>query len=236
MISLVIPTYNEEKSIERCLLSLESQTIPRNNYEIIVVDGQSTDNTVEIAKKYADKVIHQKSKGVGGARNDGVAVAKHDLIATSDADCTMPEDWLEKIVQAFEAKDVVLVSGKVKLVESTPLISTSYYITEKVWHLMYVLKISHFLCGANTAFRKKEFMEIGGYSNIPILDDFEISMRMKNKGDMKYARDIYIYYSTRRLKKEGLKKNGSLWIYNWLRLHAGLPVKSINYAKQNYED
>lgn len=234
MISVVIPTYNEEKNIEKCLHALEKQTLPRHKYEIIVVDGQSKDKTVEIAKKYADKVIMQKSKGVGGARNDGVAVAKYELIATTDADCTVPEDWLKNIVQAFDSHNIVLVSGKVKLVDSAPHINITYMTTEKIWHMMSVLKISHFLCGANTAFRKKEFMEIGGYSDIPILDDFEISLRMKNKGKMKYKRNIYVHYSARRLTKDGLGKNGYLWVSNWLRLHFGLPVKKVNYAKKTY--
>jgi len=86
MISVIVPTYNEEKNIERCLKSLENQTIPRNKFEVIIVDGQSKDRTVEIAKKYADKVIQQKSKGVGGARNDGVEIARGNIIAVTDAD------------------------------------------------------------------------------------------------------------------------------------------------------
>jgi len=68
MISVVIPTYNEEKNIERCLRALEEQTIPREDFEIIVVDGQSSDRTIEIAQRYADRVIQQVSEGVGGAR------------------------------------------------------------------------------------------------------------------------------------------------------------------------
>ncbi|MBI4896489.1 MAG: glycosyltransferase, partial [Candidatus Aenigmarchaeota archaeon] len=77
MISVVIPTYNEEKNIEQCLLNIAHQTIPRHAYEIIVVDGKSKDKTRQIAEKYADKIIIQTSQGVGGARNDGVATAKY---------------------------------------------------------------------------------------------------------------------------------------------------------------
>ena len=78
MITVVVPTYNEEKNIERCLQALAKQTISRDSYEIIVVDGNSKDKTSEIAAKYADKVLQQVSSGVGGARNDGAKAAKGD--------------------------------------------------------------------------------------------------------------------------------------------------------------
>ncbi|MCK4317870.1 glycosyltransferase, partial [Candidatus Bathyarchaeota archaeon] len=70
MISVVVPAFNEEKNIEKCLTSLHSQTIPREHIEIIVVDGDSQDRTRMIAETLADKVITQTSMGVGGARND----------------------------------------------------------------------------------------------------------------------------------------------------------------------
>ena len=68
MISVVIPSFNEEERIERCLASLVKQDFPRNEYEIIVVDGGSKDRTREIAEKYADVVFIQTSPKVGGAR------------------------------------------------------------------------------------------------------------------------------------------------------------------------
>ncbi len=75
MISVIIPTFNEEENIAQCLVSLSHQSMPRSEYEIIVVDGGSKDATCEIAKKYADLVFTQTSKKVGGARNDGVMAA-----------------------------------------------------------------------------------------------------------------------------------------------------------------
>ena len=66
MISVIVPSFNEEANIAQCLVSLSHQTISRSEYEIIVVDGGSTDKTCEIARKYADMVFIQKSKKVGG--------------------------------------------------------------------------------------------------------------------------------------------------------------------------
>src|SRR5512137_590710 len=101
MISVIIPTFNEEESIAQCLVSLSHQTVPRSEYEIIVVDGGSKDATCEIAQKYADQVFLQTSKKVGGARNDGAKAAKGEIIATTDADCILPPTWIQRIEKDF---------------------------------------------------------------------------------------------------------------------------------------
>ncbi len=111
MISVIIPSYNEEANIARCLLSLQKQTVPRDEYEIIVVDGNSKDQTREIAEKYADLVFIQTSNKVGGARNDGVLRSRGDIIVTTDADCVLPEDWLENIRSEFSKRPIVHSSG-----------------------------------------------------------------------------------------------------------------------------
>jgi len=66
MISVIIPTYNEEANITACLESLCQQTLDRDEYELIVVDGNSKDRTCELALEYADMVMTQTSKKVGG--------------------------------------------------------------------------------------------------------------------------------------------------------------------------
>src|SRR5512136_2312007 len=117
MISVVIPTFNEEENIAQCLVSLTHQTVPRSDYEIIVVDGGSKDATCEIAGKYADRVFTQTSKKVGGARNDGVMASKGEIIATTDADCILPRDWISRIEKDFSMKGVVQVYGPVYPIE-----------------------------------------------------------------------------------------------------------------------
>ena len=92
MISIIIPTRNEEKIIERTLSALKNTlTIP---HEIIVSDGNSTDATVTIAQKYADKVViqdKQRPKTIGTGRNQGAEVASGEYVVFLDADCTIPE-------------------------------------------------------------------------------------------------------------------------------------------------
>lgn len=92
--SIIVPVYNVEKYIRKCLLSIISQ--PFQDYEIIVVDDQSPDNSIEIVedlcKDYLDKikVVRQKNKGLGGARNTGVEAAQGEYLVFLDSD-----DYLE---------------------------------------------------------------------------------------------------------------------------------------------
>ena len=234
MISIIIPTYNEEKNIENCLNSLLNQTLPRKEYEIIVVDGQSKDKTVSIAKKYADKVIQQKSKGVGGARNDGVKLAKYDLIATTDADCIVPKNWLKDIITTFNNKNIIAVCGPDGPIEKDIKSNIIFFVIRNI-----ILISSYFgiycLGGTNSAFKKKDFLKIGGYRDLPHSDDVDLGFRLNKIGKIKYNKKLFVKFSTRRMKKDGY--SGVLW--TWLKgdilLLLNKPIKTKKrYIKQDY--
>ena len=158
-ISVVIPTYNEEKNIERCIGSLKRQTLHRSEYEIIVVDGNSSDMTMELAKKAgADKVILQKSEGVGGARNDGARIAVGDVVANTDADCILPSDWLERIKWNFEKDNIVCLFGPIKPIEKTRKFRYLIHLNNLAAFSLYKLGVFHATIGSNTIFRKREFL------------------------------------------------------------------------------
>ena len=92
--------------------SLVDQTLPRNEYEIIVVDNNSTDKTAEIAKKYADRVISEKRKGVLYARQTGTMEAKSDIILRTDADGFVPKNWIKRgYLLMIKNPDYVAFSG-----------------------------------------------------------------------------------------------------------------------------
>lgn len=211
MISVVIPTYNEEKNIARCLSSLNKQTIPRSNFEVIVVDGQSTDKTVEIAQRYADKVIQQVSKGVGGARNDGAKIAKGDVIVTTDADCVPYSEWLDIIQEHFNNENVIAVTGFLDPFDVETLNKYEAYLYRLLFwisnHLLSVFAMTGYyhLCGANSAFNRETFLDIGGYQDLPYSDDVEIYKRLKPKGKMVLDNRMKVYYSVRRIKKMSLR-------------------------------
>jgi glycosyltransferase involved in cell wall biosynthesis len=101
MISVIIPSYNSEKTIKQCLGSLINQTY-EGEYEIILVDS-SNDKTLEIVNsQYPNvKLVHLKSKtDPGTARNIGIRQARGEIIALIDSDCFAMTDWLKRIVEA----------------------------------------------------------------------------------------------------------------------------------------
>lgn len=103
-ISVVIPTYNEEKCIENCLSSvMNGSVLP---LEIIVADGGSNDKTVEIAKRMGAVVINNPHKHAAGGRNEGIKIAKGNVIAFIDADCIADKYWLQEIKNTFENEDI----------------------------------------------------------------------------------------------------------------------------------
>jgi glycosyltransferase involved in cell wall biosynthesis len=234
MISVIIPTYNEEKNIEKALKQFENQTIGRKNIELIVVDGGSKDGTREIARKFADRVIIQTSKGVGGARNDGVAVANNHIIATTDADTIIPPDWLERIARNFEDPRVVGTYGMTKPSDGKWHHKLFYSFLNAFELPFQNITRIHLPCGSNTAFRKKEFMEIGGYSDAQVCDDLEIGMRLRKKGKMKGDKKIVVFASTRRYEKTGLLAPNWLIFKNTLRLILGRKAGAAAYARQEY--
>jgi len=241
MISIVVPTYNEEKNIERCLKALTNQSIPRDQIEIIVVDGDSTDQTREIAAEYADVVMIQTSEGVGGARNDGFKIAKHQIVATTDADCEPKANWVESILKMFD-EDTVAVTGILKPFDWRDmnwlniLVYRAIFETANLMLMIMALFGQYHLCGANSAFNKKVFIDIGGYKPLAYADDIEIFKRIKNKGGVKLSGAMQINYSVRRIKKIGIMN----YFYLILKMNTEImvldrkPMKG-SYARTDYD-
>ncbi len=240
MISVIVPTYNEERNIESCLLSLEEQTLPRDDFEVIVVDGQSKDRTIEIAEAHADRVIQQVSKGVGGARNDGVRVASGNIIVTTDADCHLPPDWLESISDSFEDQRTIAATGFLRPeITGLPDVERAaykiFFETSNVFlFIAGKLRVYH-LCGANSAFRKSAFTRVGGYSDLPYADDVEIVKRLRKIGKITLSSRINVGYSVRRIRKVGLLKYTLMIFRNdWAVMFFNYRPKKSDYAKQDY--
>lgn len=209
--SVIIPTYNEERNIARTLYFISNQTIPRERYEIIIVDGGSKDRTVEIASRYADKVIYQKSKGVGGARNDGAYIARGRIVIHTDADVIVEKDWIEKILKKF-SDGVILVCGPDDPIENSLKYRVLYIIINAISFIAAKLGIV-WTRGTNTAVLKEVFLSTGGYKDYPLCDDGELGIRLRKIGRLIYANDIKVRTSVRRLKKYGILKV----LINWIK-------------------
>ena len=111
-VSVIIPVYNGEKTLRKCLSSVLDQTY--KNYEIIIINNNSTDKTKEIITNFHNKKIryifeHYKSRGA--ARNTGEKAAKGSIILMTDSDCIVPKDWIEKIIQPIINENYDAVQG-----------------------------------------------------------------------------------------------------------------------------
>ncbi len=232
MISVVIPTFNEEENIAQCLVSLSHQTVPRSEYEIIVVDGGSKDATCEIAKKYADNVFTQTSRKVGGARNDGVKAAKGDVIATTDADCILPPHWIKQISEDFKNPAIAQVYGPVYPIEEGFGNLVSLFLANSFSRIGYYSKTFYYTLGCNTAFRKDAFEAAGMYRCIDAGDDLEIAMRLKEHGDIYFDNRLKVGFSMRRYQKFGAVQS----IYEWIAIVSdGGESGKYSYSRKDYK-
>ncbi len=201
MISVVIPAWNEEKSLASCLEHIKKQTVEPD--EIIVVNNNSTDRTVEIAKAHGVKVVDQPIQGLTPTRNKGFDTAKGDIIARTDADTQVSPDWLERIKANFDIdENVVGVSGPVmyfdlKRAESNTSASTFY---AKVCKLIYGHNI---MIGPNFAIRKSAWKKVKDkvYMNDKdVHEDIDISIHLSKVGKLVFDERLITKTSARRIK------------------------------------
>src|SRR5271157_3127402 len=139
MLSIIIPTLNEEQNIEALLQGLAPQINPQD--EIIVVDSYSKDSTAKIAKKHGAKVLLKPKKGVGLARTEGAKMARNEILVFLDADCNPSKDFTKRIRRHFSESKVVAVGG-LDLYHSDSNIKKWFYNTYSVG-VFHLVRINH---------------------------------------------------------------------------------------------
>lgn len=189
--SVIIPFRNEEKSIVRCLKSIESQEYPGDLFEAIFVNDNSTDSSVELLKgnitsnniRIIDLDNFESARGhKKAAVKLGIDNSKGDIIVTTDGDCVHGQNWLMTMLSYF-SDDTAFVSGPVEFTAGNKLF-------EKLQKLEFAGLIltgaglignnTPVICnGANSAFRKKVFYEVGGYEDIMNLSSGEDELLMQ---------------------------------------------------------
>ena len=217
-ISLVIPAYNEEKYIGKCL----EHTIKNSQgkfYEIIVVDNASTDRTFSIASSYPQvKVIKEERKGQVRARQRGYVESKGDILAWIDADTEMPSGWVDKIIEEFKKdKDLGCLSGPYYYYD----ISRWNRFLFSVWTMFTVVAyniVGYLITGGNFAIKKEVLEKMGGFdTDIEFYgEDTNIARRAHEFGKVKFMLNFSMSTSGRRFKNEGIFKTGYTYFINFL--------------------
>ncbi len=203
MISIVVPALNEERLLPACLESLKKQKC-RVEYEIIVVDNGSTDNTVQVAQGYGVRVISCPQKGVVFARQAGAEAARGDTVIQVDADTIYPDSWLEKIAAGFtERKKAIAIAGRYVYDHPARWAQLETFYRRSLNHLgLLIMGFPVAVSGANFAFKKEAFEKAGGYDARSLYpDQWGIARRLHKHGRIYYVHDIYVQTSTRRIAK-----------------------------------
>jgi len=200
-LSIIIPTYQEEDYIEKCLGSIAKQNYNKKDYEVIVSDANSTDRTVEIARKYADNVLVDDRKGIAYGRNAGSRIAKGEIFVFVDADATLNPNFLEQCHKAFINPDVVGLTGIAKPSDGGFFQRFVYIGTYALVRIFHLFGISLFP-GICVAYRREAFVKIGGFrEDFGIVEDLDLSKRISRVGVCLINKKALAFVSTRRLKR-----------------------------------
>ena len=171
-VSVVVPVRNTEGTVEGCLQSIRFQGVD----ELIVVDGMSTDNTVEIARIYADVILSDEGKGLPTARTMGAQVAKNDIIALVDSDVILPPNALANLLDEFTKGEYAALQAGL---ESTS--GPGYWGQALVEHHRTGRSRNWFGLVA-TLFRKDTLLEVGFDDRFISGEDIELRWRLESQG------------------------------------------------------
>lgn len=205
-VSFCIPTYNSESTIDNCLKSIINQNYP--DIEIIIVDGYSKDKTVEIAKKYTDKIYFDKGT-LGSARQLSIEKSTGEIVALFDADIIIPHsNWLLNAIRYFNYSSKVSTVWPLNIAPPNAPLTTRLYFN--LWELIIMDRIKKgrgLFGGGNALFLKKCFEEIGGIDkSLHWGEDFDWAKKLKDKGyQVVFIRDP-LYHDTMRSLKQFARK------------------------------
>lgn len=232
LVSVIIPTYNEEKNIGRCLKSIKSQTY--KHIEIIIVDQSSSDKTLEISKKYTSKIIiRPKPKFYSPpakSRNIGFKHSRGEFLLNIDADMTLPKKLVENCVNIMEKN-----SRFVGLILHEKDIGLNFW--AKCRGLEKQCMVGDPLFEASRFVKRTAFLNIKGYdSNLGSGEDWDLQARLKKIGLIGYS-DFYIDHHTGKkyLFKNFLKmKNYGKTFRKYINKHPDLSKKQLTPFRKMY--
>ena len=223
MISIIIPTRNEEKIIDWTLSNLK-RGIRSTPYELIVSDGRSSDRTIQIAKRYAKVVLPKvgEKDNISKGRNRGARAARGAYFFFLDADATIPNPdiFFKKALSCFE-KDphLVAITGPIRVLDEYAtlsdklvfgLLNTFHYVMNNIFG-------AGRAAGEFQMVRADIFKKLGGYrEDIVASEDYEFFTRLAMAGKTRYVPELGIYHTGRRAHAVGWPKLLTIWISNAL--------------------
>lgn len=213
-VSIIIPALQEEDSIERTLLSLRHQG---DGYEVIVVDGGSSDSTVDIASRYA-RVI-KGPRGRAKQMNLGACHARAKILLFLHADTVLPEGAVDKVCKAIQRPGVVGGCFSLKFDPPHPFLRFISLFTRLHWWWVPYGDQAYFATA-------EAFNTLGGYRDMVIMEDMEFFRRLKKLGKVYVIQDPVIT-SSRRFFKKGVYRQNLLNLLIYLGYSCGLKPERL---------
>ncbi len=199
-ISVIIPVRNGVDRIEQCLKAVLSQSY--KPHEVIVVDGHSSDDTVERAKKFAVRVLYEHYRTRAGACQVGIENASGEHVAFTDADCIPKEDWLESLIREFDAGIAGVGGGIIQMGEGfwtqsinlafNTFLGSANAVQGRFFKAKRFVKS---ISGCNSMYRRKDVMQIGGFNvQLKGAEDAELNRRLSKLGKLLYTPDAIVLH------------------------------------------
>jgi glycosyltransferase involved in cell wall biosynthesis len=234
-LAFVIPAYNEEALIGKCVESVMAEVRRTGrDIDVVVVNNNSTDRTAEIAAAVPGvRVVDEKEKGLVAARDGGFRATTAELVANIDADTIVPEGWLDIVFGEFgrDAK-LVCLSGPYVYYDLSAwnrfLIAVFYGLTKLIyWINRYVLRVGSVVQGGNFVFKRDAWVKAGGYNRAIKFygEDTDVAVKLSKVGHVKWTVRLKMKTSGRRLAEEGVFMTAGRYTLNffWVTF-AGKPL------------
>lgn len=197
MISVIIPALNAATTLPDCLQALAAQRDPGQQWEIIVVDDGSHDDTARVATAHGATVLrHPQPRGAAAARNSGVAQAQGEIICFTDADCAPTPDWLQQMIRPLADPQIAGCKG-IYATQQRELVARFVQIEyEDKYDLLHRQQYIDFVDTYSAAYRRTTLIENGGFdTRIFYVEDQELSFRLAARGyQMVFQPDAVVYH------------------------------------------
>lgn len=228
-VSIIVPSYNEGMTLNNCIESLVAQTYP--NYEIVIVNDGSTDNTLQVARRLARqykpliRIVTKQNGGKATALNRGIARSRGEIIVCIDADSIFLPNTVEQLVLSFHDKDVAAVGGNVKVANSKKLLNRQQSLEYITGLTLQRKAFAHLGCmqvisGAIGAFRREAILSIGGYSTTTIVEDMDVTIELARQHYKVVYNPSAIAYTETPETMEAFMKQRHRWIYGGFQVLA----------------
>jgi len=179
-ISFIIPCYNSKDTVSRCLESIQNINYPKDYFEIIIVDNGSKDNTIDVCRKFTDRIFSDATATISKLRNMGAQKARGNFLVFIDSDCVISKDWLKRVLEHFKDSNVGLAGSK------TYTVPDEAGWIEKTWKIHLDRgkdeKDARWVVSRAIGVKKDIFLAAGGFDeSLETCEDVDFGYRVGNK-------------------------------------------------------